>query len=272
MKHDGNLDVRGRLAVGQGQIGGAAYTLSRYEPHGQFGGASGLQDSNREVTDYVNLYPFHLPAPVAAGYLGLIVSGVPAGTIAGTFRETLHYQCAIYTKATGTNYSLLSLLTAQSFGISVSGQSGNRTFSQPMTTHAGGYSYGSTNGVISTNYTGQKYIQFPFKTVLSAGNYWLGIMCTRSTINANAGIWFKLSGNAVGAESEAAPLGKSPDLFSTGTDFSADLLHLRQGYGFLSTNVGTHGGTTLPNAITLSNLLPHDINMIIIPHMILWSS
>lgn len=154
------------------------------------------------------VFPVTIPQNVAAGYLRLLgsfnftsttiaTSAVNNATGASTaFSETVAWNAVFYSVGAGANSRSLQYIASSSAGLtwaaSVSQAStsnaSRQSFTQAITfPNEGGnnasvttqYSVSATNGPISTtqwsNLSAQRYLDIPFASTFTAGNYWLAI-------------------------------------------------------------------------------------------------
>lgn len=276
MEVDGVLDIRGGLnSPLSKQIGGGAFTVDYYDPFVMLGTGTSNCTVQSATSGLVSLVPFNLPCYVNAGYMGFVYSAslVVPGTSQITHEHVLGY--ALYTQQTGTNNSLLSLFTSNSFSMKfqISGTS-NYRITYPTTTLQTGYGYGTTSssgGVgVTGGFTGYKVIHVPLSTLLTPGQYWLGMQQVVKTTNFSQG--FKLSINVVDLANNymmAAPMGVfSTDITTGGVNMSNLLHHVRAGWGCYSeANL-----TSLPNQIAMSGVTISIAQFFGAPQFHIWSS
>lgn len=272
MKHDGNLDVKGGLVVAGGQIGGGAFTLNRFEPYPLLSTGTTFHAFQLSSSGAVSLMPFQLPAYANVAYMGVFCSG--SVIVPGTSQMTQEhkYMFGIYTQQTGSNSSLLSVLTSHSFSMrwEISGTS-NYRITQPTSTHPNVYSYGqssTTNGnAITSNYTGLKIIQVPINSVMTPGQYWVGMMHTRLTTGFSSGFRLSLLAN-LSPSLSIAPLGSLSSANTTGTRVSDPMFQPRVALG----HYAPAGNVALPDQITMSSMTAGGASVAGVPHIVLWSS
>lgn len=163
----------------------------------------------------VSVYPFLLDEYVTAGMLNLAysVNFLTVGTSSG--RQTVGMAYALYTR----NGSTLSSLWSQSLSFQVTGNNSSYTVSQVTDTQYTGFVYSTTASAgsnISSGYTGMKLIALPVNTLLTPGQYWLGIIGTNSTSSVNVGLSFSQLGAAIGTGLSAlAPVGSFSSAYTT---------------------------------------------------------
>jgi len=247
--------------------GGAATTLSSWEPYplvANTGTASLSLSSNTSAA--MMLFPFNLPAPVAAEALGIIVSMSFLTGGGSSFRQSGSLSYGLYTRPTGTNSTQLSLAGGNLMSYALTYNASTITIHQPTSTGSNAYTTGSTTSAglnISSGYTGLKLINLPVGSTLTPGHYWLGIHHRNSSSSFNSGIRLSLYG-AAWTLTGLAPMGSFSSAYSTGTNVPLGLggnLLLGQGSYSLAAL------TSLPSTITMSQISQAGVNLI--PYMLL---
>ena len=154
------------------------------------------------------VFPITIPSNISIGYLRLAVIGIFTTTTIATsavnnatgastaFSQTMAMNAVLYTVGTGANSRSLQYVYSTSAGltwaVSVSQAStsnaSRQSFTQRFTFPAEGfttattstqYSTTATNGPITSfggwNLDGNRFLDIPFATSLSAGNYWMAV-------------------------------------------------------------------------------------------------
>jgi len=216
-----SVGISNGSVVISGANAGGGFTLSTYEPFPAFGASTGNGAflAAASSAPSMSIFPFYLYQNVSVGIMDILCSMnfTTVGTSSG--RQTAGLAIAIYTR----NVSTLSSLVSASFSWQVTGQNSSYTINQPRTTNYTGYVTGATNSAgsnITSGYTGGKLIGFPINSLLTPGNYWLGILGTNSTSSVNVGI-ISLSYKGAILNTGAtgiAPMGSFSTSFSTGPD------------------------------------------------------
>jgi len=186
--------------------GGGAATLSyfRYPNNAPFNASS----SQSFGISTMAIQPFQLPFNVSASYMRQPVSvGFGSTTFASgantthSLRQTNTYYAIIYSQGVGASASSIqsvyssSLSDVMQIDARVGAASNNQTVSHFFTFGAtGNSSIGFTTGYspaassivrVSTThltaFTGARFLDIPFATLLAPGNYWLGIQVSSAT-------------------------------------------------------------------------------------------
>lgn len=194
-------------------------TLSTYEPYIAQGLSTVFVGVPTATSAAVSLYPYFLEENVSAGIMNMAYSMafLTVGTSSG--RQTMGVAMALYSR----NVSTLSSIASTSFSIGVTGNNSSYTINQPTSTNYTGYAANAntnSSGVnISSGYTGVKLVGFPINTLLTPGNYWLGLIGTNSTSSVNVGISISHLGAAMATGLSAlAPVGSFSSAYTSGQD------------------------------------------------------
>jgi hypothetical protein len=200
-------------------VSGDGVTLSTYEPFPAVGLSTVAVGVPTATSAAVSVYPFVIDDYVSAGVLNLAasVSFVTVGTSSG--QQTMGMAVGLYT----LNGSTLSSLTSASLSWRVTGNNSTYSINQVTATNYTGYgatAQTTSAGVnITSGYTGMKLIGVPINSLLSPGNYYLGVIGTNSTSSVNVGLSMSLIGAAMATGLSAfAPIGSFSSAFSTGQD------------------------------------------------------
>jgi methionine-rich copper-binding protein CopC len=219
--------------------------------------------------------PITVPFNISISYLRFLgsasftsttiaTSGVNNATGASTaFSETIAHNVVLYTVGTGASSRSLQEVYSTSAGltwaVSVSQAStsnaSNQSITQRMTypiegfttsTFSTQYSVSTSNGPISTTqfslFSNQKYLDIPFATSLSAGNYWLALNRITGTVggkNMDYGI------STVGTSQSLVTWG----LLGLAANVSNPFIY---GLGVWTTNVAQTTASIAFNAITMT--------------------
>jgi hypothetical protein len=204
--------------------------LSTYAPYQAMGGSTVLVGVPTATSAAVSVYPFSVLYNVSAGILNVLYSMafLTVGTSSG--RQTAGLAMAIYTR----NVSTLSSIVSQSLSWQITGNNSTYSINQITATSYTGYgatAQTSSAGVnITSGYTGVKMIQFPINTLMTPGQYWLGLIGTNSTSSVNVGISVSHFGLAMAtAGSAAAPMGSFSSAFTAGQDPLGGRFYVGQG-------------------------------------------
>ena len=215
----------------------------------------------------LQIVPFILPQPISMAFLRIpasfsFVSTSAAGTTANTsFTQNRSYTVAavIYSNA-GGNMSQLQSLTSSfaSYVFQTSITAGNtgsqytlwNNVTYPVSGNYGNYatsvgftnvSYQNSTGSL-TLFTGLRWLDIPFKTSLSAGNYWLGLGCSNATAT-NAGP--ALTGASMNPISMYAQSQTNLTFIRPG-EASNSSVQVQPGLGSFSTNASQFSIATVP--------------------------
>jgi hypothetical protein len=169
----------------------------------------------------MSLYPFQVIEGMAAEYAGIVVSMNFATIGTAAMSHTSSLQWGIYSRATGSNSTQLSLMGSNSLSIAYTYNNSSMTFNQVTTTNASGvYSTGSTSGnnvSFSSGYTGQKLILLGLNSTILPGQYWLGLHQRGSTSGSQGGLAISLQAYIASGLSGLAPFGSFSSNFNSGT-------------------------------------------------------
>lgn len=193
------------------------------------------------------LVPFTLPAAMTISRLNLVVSLNGSTGATASEQVGLTHRVALYTRATGTTVSLSSIFSTSH----TARQSANSSTSWLVDWN--GNSTSSTNGVgLSAAMTGQKIHTMAMATAISAGDYWIGIMVSSSSVGSSAALQIshaQISGNS------NVSFG-----YPGGTVSTAASLHpMSQGIGTYTATTGAFPGTVHISQINnvASQLMPY---------------
>jgi hypothetical protein len=223
-------------------------------------GAAVSAAANTGTSGNASFWPFFLPEYVAAGFInfaqqwGLFTA---SNSTASSGAETLAFSYGLYSRMAGASSSRISAFTSGLMSVLVSQSSGSMTVSQPMTTATSGFSYATTSGnvtdpVWSSQYTGPKLIQVPVASVLTPGQYWVGLFAAISTSQVSEGLSFaqinaSMNLSLVGM----APIGSVSSQFSNADSMSKGIAANWQIFEGLFSSAGQ---TNLPSSLALSEL------------------
>lgn len=230
-------------------------TVSSYAPpHAGLSTATAGGQTNS--SNAVSFYPFNLQNNLSAGVLNLLATCnfTTVGTSSG--RQTAGIMVGVYTRGTGTNSTVLGTVASQSVSWQVTGQNSSYTINQVTQTQNTGYgATGATNssGVnITSGYTGAKVLGFPLNTLLTPGQYWLGIIATNSTSSINVGATVGLFHAVVNtAQTAVAPFGSFSSAYSSGTGADEPFGNWNIGFGSW-TSAGSVTG--LPSSVAIDSI------------------
>jgi hypothetical protein len=218
--------------------------------------------------------PFHLPCHVSAGWINVVHSMSWAAVGTSQMTNNYGFMMAIYTQQTGANWSVLSRLTSVSFSLRMEVSGATRVaLTHPMTTGNSGYQYGATSSAgsnLSSAYSGVKAINYPINSIMTPGNYWLGLMMTRATTGFTLGPTVRVVGNNALYQLSMSPIGSFSNSISTGTRFHDAMNHFRFGFGYYSS-----ANVSPPDTVTISSMTAPGFgaNFVSgIPHIVLWST
>lgn len=200
------------------------------------------------------LYPFVLPDYVAAEFCGMIMSQSFSTNSNSSGRQSAGMHYGLFTRQTGANSSVLSLLTSASFGWSVTGNNSTYTIHYPTTTNSAGFTTGSTSSAgsnVSSQFTGAALIAFPVGLTLTPGHYWFGVVQTQSTTSNVVGIHQSIWGFNLGSTMlNLRPFGS---LSSAHTGTAAD-----GGFGgpwrYGNGSWSTAGLNSIPNSLGINSI------------------
>lgn len=196
--------------------------LSTYYPFPNVGQSTASVAAGNATSGPTSVYYVPVVNPVSAGILNMMFSAsfTTVGTSSG--RQTMGVAIGLYTRGTGANSTTMGTVASQSFSIGVTGNNSTYTINQPTSTAYTGYGTGSTTSAgvnITSGYTGMKMIGFPINTLLSAGDYWLGMIATNSTSSVNVGLTLSYIGAVMNTQQTAlAPMGSFSSAYSQGND------------------------------------------------------
>jgi hypothetical protein len=199
-----------------------APALSTYAPFNAIGMSTATVAAGNATSGPVSLYYFPVAAPVSAGIMNMMFSAsfTTNGTSSG--RQTMGIGMAIYTRGTGANSTTIGSFASASFSIGVTGNNSTYTFNQPTSTAYTGYGTGSTTSAgvsITSGYTGAKMFGFPINTLMTPGDYWIGLIATNSTSSVNVGLTLSYVGAIMNNQQTAlAPIGSFSSAYSLGHD------------------------------------------------------
>ena len=260
----------GGASSGTITISGDGATLYSYEPWpANMTNATQVLSFNSGTSGSAQFYPFVLNNYVSAEMLNLAfsVTFLTVGTSSGQQTQTISY--ALYTQGTGTNSTTMSAITSASFSIGVTGNNSSYTINQPTSSNTAGYTTGATNSAgaqITSGYSGQKIVGFPVNSLMTPGQYWLGIFGRGSTSSINLGISYSLVvGGLPSSINAAAPIGSFSTNYSTGTNILLRLGNWRMGHARFT----SAGQTDLPGSVAFSALTNDRTEM---PHMLFWAN
>jgi hypothetical protein len=233
-------------------ISGAGYTLSTYEPYYMLNTGTGGVSAPTSVSAKPTFIPYPVAAYVSAGAFQIIasLSFVTMGTSSG--RQTATWGFGLFTRGTGANSTQLSQLTSTQIVLNVTYNNSTISISQPMTTNFTGYSISSTTSAglnITSGYTGSKVVHVPVNTLLTPGNYWLGMVCAESTSSNSGGIKASFIGQVIPI-TNMAPIGSFSSDFSSGTNFAG--VNNNNWYPALA--IGSAATAALPASYPLSGM------------------
>ncbi len=234
-----------------------------------YGAATGSVALGNASSAPMSIWPFIVPTAMSAGILDMIYSAsfVTLGTSSG--RQTMGIRAGVYSRATGTNSTNLTLMTSWSVEYQVTGNNSSYTISQPTATNYAGYTLSTTASAgsnISSQYTGLKKIQFPISSFLPPGQYWLGLMGTNSTSSINVGISLSYWGAQIATQATGlAPMGSLSANYSLGTVPGGGAW--QDGYGQWSS---TNSQLAVPVSINFTSVTVSANS--IVPYLRLWST
>lgn len=234
-------------------------TLSSCEPWQAIGGSTSTYNSFVGTDCSVHLWPFTLGNYVSAGMLEMMMSCNfnTIGTSSG--RQTAGFHVGLYTRPTNSNSSRLESLVSQSLSWQVTANNSTYSINQVTVTNYTGYGVtaqtSSAGSNITSGYTGHKKIIFPLNTLLSPGQYWLGLIGTGSSSSVSPGISLNPVCLVQAVNSGAAPMGSFSSAFTGGQNMFGGFW-AGAGYG-LVLNAAT---TALPNTIALSTIIQNNTN------------
>jgi hypothetical protein len=248
-------------------ISGDGFTLSSYEPIKAFGMSTSSAAMQPTTSGVVSVFPFVIEQYVSVGVLNMLFSAnfTTVGTSSGL--QTAGIAMALYTR----NVSTLSSIKSNSFSWQVSGNNSSYTINQVTATSYTGYgATAATNSAgsnISSGYTGVKIIGFPINSLLSPGNYWIGLVGTNSTSSNNVGMTLGYMGGFIAtALTAGAPIGSFSSAYTSGQDPLGG--RWIQGLG-----VWTSAGsvTNVPVSMNFASISASSANSIM-PYMRFWST
>ena len=178
---------------------------------------------------------------------------VTIGTSSGALSAGLYF--GLYTRKGPSSTSVLSLLTSASMQFSATGNNSSYTINYPYTTDTAGFTNQNTNSAganITSQFTGDKFVAFPVNSLLTPGNYWLGVMFTEQTATTSFGFAHSVAGmNPVTHLLNMAPIGMLSSAFTAGsTNMAGWGGPLFYGQGWWS----TLNNAALPNSIGFQSI------------------
>jgi hypothetical protein len=211
-------------------------------------------------TNSISLIPFSLPTGIAAEYAA-ILAAPNFTTASNAFTQTCTWNWGIYSRATGTNSTQLSLMGSNSFSFAAAYSSGNLSFTQVTTTYAGGsYGTGTVSGGTSlVSAYGNNCIMFlGLNSTILPGQYWFAIgLKSSATTNVTTGSITGF-GNSIWVRSingpNLSPIGSTSK--STGTALG-DYANNYPGFGYIVSYNGSLANSIGLNIVTrfLSNAM-----------------
>lgn len=244
-------------------------TLSTYDvvsPYGQSTNVVSWNGSNNSAVQVISLMPFVLPEYVSVGVLNIYGSMNFSVNGANSGRQSAGMRMGLFT----LNASTLSLLLSRSFSWGVTYNNSSISVNQPTSTDYTGYATGDTNSAgsnISSGYTGGKIIGWPINSLLTPGNYWLGMFATNITSSNSVGVLFSFMGAVVNTlQTALAPMGSYSSDYTTGMSPYGGRWNQM---GVWTTNA-PNATTAMPGTIDLANVYASAMSLV--PVVRLWST
>lgn len=273
---DVNFRGSGAVSVG-GSVNGASASfvisspvMSTFEPVPLVGVSTNTGGPNAGTSGVVAMWPFVVNHPLSAGIMDMAWSAsfFTVGTSSG--RQTMGIRVGLYQRGAGTNSTRLESIRTQAVEYNVTGNNSSYTINQITQTNYTGYgATAATNSLgsnITSGYTGVKKIGVPINSYLSPGQYWLGVMVTKSTSSVNVGIAMSYFGAVVATQATAmAPMGSFSSAYTAGSDPNGG--RWREGLGIWS----TAGNTALPATMGFANISTN-ATISAQPHLRFWST
>lgn len=255
--------------------GGGGATLSYYENHPWYQGAASTAMNVSGSSIWVA--PFIVPQNISASYLRIPVSishvsTTFAGTSANTTFSGTRFQSnalVVYSQGAGANSRSLQSVFSTQGGWTIQTRIGNGTagsqytvtfnISYPREGSNGSFystSYNVSSGTYNvsslsmTLFTGPRWLDIPFNSSLSPGNYWLGL--GRSTTSSNDGpaglVGASLGFSYIGISQAASSIGLPGNV----TNIS---IQIQPGLGWWTTNafVSATASMAISNISAIAN-------------------
>jgi len=238
-----SIDAVGILSAGYSNssiVLSAPAAMSAWEPR-EFAGSFNLSLGQNSLW----LIPFNVPWPMTVSRLNLL-SSVSAGTGASASYAVSHtLSVALFTRDTVNTSNISTIFSTSQAGF-FSGSS-NASYKVSW----GGASTSSAGSGLATMARGMKLATVPMATLMTPGEYWLGLIASTSSTGSNI-----LSMSAVMAQLDAGISGSAG-----GIGFLVDSVFSRAWLAPLQFE-GTYGTTTgaFPGTIGLTQVNPVTIN------------